>query len=201
AHSPDPRRGPIAGIVLAAGGGSRFGGPKQLATLRGRPLLEHSLAALAASSVDERFVVLGAEADRIRTEVKLQGAEPVISQRWAEGQASSLTAGIRAAGEAGAVVVILGDQPLVSPEAVERVIAARGPGVLAVRATYSGAPGHPVLLERELFGRALGLTGDEGARVLLGELGESLHEVACDDLGSGVDVDTAERLAELEEGG
>ncbi len=190
----------MAGIVLAAGGGSRFGAAKQLASLRGRPLLEHSLATLAAAPVERRIVVLGAEAERIRDGVDLQGAEPVICADWAQGQARSLAAGIAAAGDAAAALIVLGDQPLISPVAVERVIAARDGDALAVRATYDGMPGHPVLLERELFGAALALEGDAGARALFSGREDAVLEVPCEDLGSAVDVDTVEALRELEGG-
>jgi molybdenum cofactor cytidylyltransferase len=201
AHPPDPRKpGSVAGIVLAAGGASRFGGAKQLAPFRGRPLLEHALATLAAAPVDRRIVVLGAEADRIRAEVDLQGAEPVVCADWAQGQTRSLAAGIAAAGDADAALIILGDQPLVSPAAVERVVAARDGEALAVRATYDGDPGHPVLLERVLFAAALELEGDAGARALFSGREDAVVEVPCEDLGSAADVDTVEALRKLEKG-
>jgi molybdenum cofactor cytidylyltransferase len=190
----------VAGIVLAAGGASRFGGAKQLAPLRGRPLLEHSLATLAAAPVDRRLVVLGAEADRVREEVDLQGAEPVVCADWAQGQARSLAAGLVAAGDAAAALIFLGDQPLVSPGAAERVLAARDGDAVAVRATYQGEPGHPVLLERELFAAALALEGDAGARALFNGREDAVLEVPCEDLGSAVDVDTVDALRKLEEG-
>jgi CTP:molybdopterin cytidylyltransferase MocA len=82
-----------------------------------------------------------------------------------------------------------------SPEAIRRVIAARAEGVDAVRATYSGEPGHPVLLERRLFDRMRDVTGDHGARNLL--LSVPTREVACDDLGGGEDVDTPAQLDAL----
>lgn len=186
--------------MLAAGGASRFGAPKQLAPLRGRPLLEHSLATLAAAPVDRRLVVLGAEADRILEQVDLQGAEPVVCADWERGQARSLAAGIAAAGDTDAALILLGDQPLVSPAAVSRVISARDGDALAVRATYDGDPGHPVLLERGLFADAMALEGDAGARALFGDHAGAVLEVPCEDLGSAVDVDTVEALRELESG-
>ena len=79
------------------------------------------------------------------------------------------------------------------------MIAARGGGAAAVRATYRGAPGHPVLLERELFERLRDVTGDHGARNLL--LSVSSREVPCDDLGGGEDVDTPAQLDALRAGG
>jgi len=188
----------IAGIVLAAGAGVRFGGPKQLAVLRGRPLLEHSLRTLAESALERRLVVLGSAAGRILAEVDLQGAEPIVCEEWEEGQAASLAAGIRAASGADAVVIILGDQPLISPAAIEKVIGARGAGAVAIRATYGGAPGHPVLIERELFASTLRLGGDAGAGALLETERDRVREVPCDGLGSPADVDTPASLAELD---
>jgi len=185
----------IAGLVLAAGEARRFGAPKQLARFRGRPLLEHALAAMAAAPLQRLVVVLGAGAAAIRSEVDLHGAEPVLCPEWSEGQSASL-AGIVALREAEAVVVALGDQPFLSPRAVEAVIGARGPETLGVRATYGGVPGHPVVLERSTFSAILALDGDEGARGLLA--GPGTRHVACDGLGRPDDIDTREELEATE---
>ena len=128
----------------------------------------------------------------------LHGAEPVLCDGWQEGMAASLRAGIEAVGDAAAVVVVLGDQPLLSPAAVARVVEARGGDSDAVRATYGGVPGHPVLLERALFPGVRQLTGDEGARSLLA--GARVREVACDGLGSPATSIRAEQLEELGSG-
>jgi len=189
----------ICGVVLAAGAGTRFGGGKQVAELEGRPLLEWSLRAMAASPVDEAVVVLGCGAETVAESVNLHGARPVICERWQEGQSASLACGLAALEGAEAAVVTLGDQPHMSPEAIERVIAARAPGLTAVRATYGGGPGHPVLLERELFERLRDVTGDRGARNLL--VSANTLEVPCDDLGGGDDVDTPAQLDNLRAGG
>jgi CTP:molybdopterin cytidylyltransferase MocA len=181
----------IGGLVLAAGAGTRFGSPKQLAELQGRPLLEHALRAMSLAPVTRAVVVLGAEADEVVRRVDLHGAVPVVCDRWAEGQSASLACGLAALADCEAVVVTLGDQPRLAPEAIRRVIAARGDRP-AVRATYGGEPGHPVLLERELFGRLRDVTGDHGARNLLRSV--SPVEVPCDDVGGGQDVDTPEQL-------
>jgi len=185
----------IAGLLLAAGAGTRFGRPKQLAQLDGRPLLEHAIRAMTASPVDRVVVVLGASADEVIAGVDAHGASFVICSRWDEGQSASLACGLAEVPDAEAVVITLGDQPRVSPEAIARVIAGRGDGIDAVRATYGGAPGHPVLLERHLFGRMRDVTGDHGARNLL--LSVHAREVPCDDLGGGEDVDTPEQLDAL----
>ena len=185
----------ITGIVLAAGAGTRFGGGKQLAELDGLPLLEHALIAMAAVGLGRFLVVLGAAADEIRSGVRLHGAEPLLCDRWEEGKSASLACGLAAAPDAEAVVVTLGDQPRVPPEAIRRVVAARGDGVAAVRATYGGEPGYPLLLERELLGRLRDVTGDHGARNLL--MSVTTREVPCDDLGGGESVDTPSQLDAL----
>jgi molybdenum cofactor cytidylyltransferase len=186
----------IAGLVLAAGEGRRFGGCKQLAPFRGRPLLEHALAAMGRAPLDRVVLVLGAHAERILASIDLHGADPIVCGKWREGQSASLRAGLDALPSAEAVVVGLGDQPLLSPRAISRVIDAREPGAAAVRATYGGVPGHPVLLEAELFPRLRALRGDRGARAVLGEA--RVRELPCDDLGHPGDVDTGEDLAGLE---
>jgi CTP:molybdopterin cytidylyltransferase MocA len=189
----------IGGIVLAAGAGLRFGGGKQLALLDGRPLLEHAVRAITSAPVGRVIVVLGAESERVLTGVDLHGAEPLFCERWSEGQSASLASGLAELADCEAVVVTLGDQPRVSPEAIRRVIAARGGGAAAVRATYGSGPGHPVLLERELFDRLRDVTGDHGARNLL--LSVQTREIPCDDLGNGADVDTPAELDALRAGG
>jgi molybdenum cofactor cytidylyltransferase len=189
----------IGGIVLAAGAGTRFGGGKQLALLDGRPLLEHALRAITSAPVGRVIVVLGAEAEHVLAGVDLHGAEPLVCARWGEGQSASLACGLADLADCEAVVVTLGDQPRISPDAIRRVIAGRGRGVAAVRATYRGAPGHPVLLERELFDRLRDVSGDRGARNLL--MSVRTREIPCDDLGNGTDVDTPAELDALRSGG
>ena len=189
----------IGGLVLAAGAGTRFGGRKQLAELDGRPLLEHALRAMTAAPVGRVVVVLGALVEEVTTTVDLHGAEPCPCERWDEGQAASLACGLSQLAECEAVVVTLGDQPRMSPDAIRRVIGARGEGFAAVRATYWGAPGHPVLLERKLFESFRDVTGDHGARNLL--VSVPVRDVPCDDLGGGEDVDTPAELDALRAGG
>lgn len=186
----------IAGVVLAAGLGQRFGAPKQLAELEGRPLLEHALRAMAAAHLDRLVVVLGAWAEEVLERVDLHGAEPVVCGRWAEGQSASLACGLaRLDGQSlDAVVVTLGDQPRLSPDAVARVLAALDGGS-AARATYGGEPGHPVVMAASLLPELRDVTGDVGARALLRRAG--VVEVPCDDLGGGADVDTPAQLARL----
>jgi len=180
--------------VLAAGGGRRYGGAKQLARLGGRPLLEHALVAVAG--LDDVVVVLGARAPEVRAAVAFGAARVVEAPDWADGQAASLRAGLEAAGDAEAVLVTLGDQPGMTAAAVRAVLAARDPAhVDAIRARYDGAPGHPVLLERVLLERAGALRGDAGARTLLA--GGRVRELDLTGLADPRDVDTPAQLAAL----
>jgi molybdenum cofactor cytidylyltransferase len=175
--------------VLAAGEGRRFGGTKQLAELDGKPLLQHAVDAANAAPLDRVVVVLGHDAERIGAAVEFGRAETLTNAAWREGQASSLRAGLAAVRAAEAVVVLLGDQPRVTPMAVERVLRARGDAV-AVRAVNDGRPGHPVVLEHALFAEVLRLRGDMGARDLLAR--HRVVEVEME--GATIDVDTAADL-------
>jgi molybdenum cofactor cytidylyltransferase len=192
----------IAGVVLAAGGASRFGSPKQLAELEGRPLLQHAVdALLAVPAVDPVVVVLGAAAEQVREAVDfgaLRAARPVVCPDWAEGMAASLRCGIDAVGDADWVIVTLGDQPRVTSEVIAGVAeeAASAPaGVTAIRAMYDGLPGHPVALSRAMLPGVAKLRGDVGARELLGSASVRTFEAGrlCDP----VDVDTPEELEGL----
>ena len=186
----------IGGIILAAGEGRRFGGPKQLAQLDGRPLIEHALAAmLAVPAIDPVVLVLGAHADRIRKEADLSGADIVVCADWADGQSASLRAGATALGEVEAAVITLADQPFITPQVIAGVLDHRGRH-LAVRATYDGAPGHPVLLERRLLDHVGELSGDAGARELLN--GDHVLAWECGRLCDPTDIDTPERLQEVQ---
>jgi molybdenum cofactor cytidylyltransferase len=181
-----------AAVVLAAGEGARFGGAKQLAELDGRPLLQHAVdAALAARGVDRVVVVLGARAGEVRERVALGRAEVVEAEDWAEGMSASLRAGLRAAGDADRVVVTLGDMPRVGPAVIEAALE-RFAG-RPLRATYDGAPGHPVVLPRALLRDAAALQGEHGARALLRDADTFEAGALCDP----ADVDTPDQLEAL----
>jgi CTP:molybdopterin cytidylyltransferase MocA len=181
----------IGGLILAAGEGRRFGGTKQLAELRGRPLLEHVLEAM--TGVTPRVVVLGHEAAKIRRGVNMHGASVVECLDWEEGQAASLRTGLTALAHCDAVLVVLGDQPGITAEAVAAIVGAAGDEDDAVRAVYDGVPGHPVLLRRPLLARAGELRGDTGFRDLLESA--TVREVEIGGLADPADIDTREELA------
>jgi CTP:molybdopterin cytidylyltransferase MocA len=175
-----------AGLLLAAGEGKRFGGPKQLARVDGRPLIEHALRAL--DGLDPVIVVLGARAPEVRAGADLGGAEVVVCADWQEGMGASLRAGLAALGDAEEVVIVLGDQPFITPAVVARVRAVPGD---AVRAVYDGRPGHPVVVRGAVLARASQLHGDKGFRDV------PMHEVECGDLADPLDIDTRADLEEV----
>jgi CTP:molybdopterin cytidylyltransferase MocA len=179
----------VAAIVLAAGGGNRFEGPghKLLSSFRGRPLVTWAIEAAVGAALDEVGVIVGA--------VDLAAAVPdevivIENPGWANGQASSLQTAVFWALERGheAVVVGLGDQPLVPPSAWAAVAAAVSP--IAV-ATFDGLRRPPVRLHNSVWS-LLPTAGDEGARVLMKIRPDLVCEVACE--GQPVDIDNEEDL-------
>jgi CTP:molybdopterin cytidylyltransferase MocA len=193
-------RGGVSAILLAAGSGSRFGGGKLLAPYRSRPLIVSSLANLAQAPVDETLVVVGADAGRLRPVVETYGVRVVENPDWEAGQSTSVRAGLLALGpEVRAAVVLLADQPLVGPGAVERLVAAFEEGAEVAVATYGGERRNPVLFGREVWPLLLReLSGDEGARAVLRRHPDLVREVPCDGVGDPADVDTVEDLRDLE---
>ena len=191
----------VSAILLAAGGGSRFGGGKLLAEFGGRPLIRAALDALSEAPVDETVVVLGAQAGEMRRVCEPYGVRIVENADWERGQSTSVLAGLRAcAAEARAAVVLLADQPLVGAAAVARLVAAYEEGAEVAVATYGGRRRNPVLFSREVWPLLEEeLTGDEGARSVLRRHPELVVEVPCDGVGDPADVDTREDLRRLEQ--
>ena len=191
----------VSAVVLAAGAGSRFGGGKLLARLGGRPLIAAVLDNLRDAPVDEVIVVAGADAERLHEVCKQYDVRTVDNQEWARGQSTSVLAGLRACGEeARGAVVLLGDQPLVGAESIERLVAALAEGAKVAVATYGGKRRNPVLFSREVWPLlAAELAGDEGARSVLRRHPELVVEVPCEGVGDPADVDTREDLTRLEE--
>lgn len=203
-------RASVAGVLLAAGEGSRLGRPKALVELNGQTLAERGVALLRAGGADPVLVVTGA------AEIKLPGTLAVHNHDWRDGMGSSLRAALRAldrqpgsaetgrsgqvaAGlpvDAGAVVVALVDQPLVGAAAVARLIAAYRGGASVAVAAYAGKPRNPVLLAREHWREVMqAAAGDTGARGFLRARPDLLTLVECGDTGSPDDIDTAADLA------
>lgn len=183
----------VAGVLLAAGGGSRLGTPKALVEIAGERLVDRGVHLLAEGGCRPVAVVLGA------AEVRLGGVITVPNPDWAGGMGSSLRAGLLALpGTARAAVIALVDQPLVRPAAVRRLIDAFRRGATVAVATYGGVRRNPVLIAREHFAEVCALAvGDVGARPFLRAHPDLVVPVACDDVGDPADIDTPEDLAAL----
>lgn len=184
----------IAGLVLAAGAGRRYGSPKALVRWHGTLLVERAVGLLAAGGCDPVLVVLGAAAGEVLRTADLGAAIPVHNPDWATGMGSSLRAGLAAVPPAAtAVIVTLVDTPGLGPESVRRLAASPGPAAVA---TYEGRRGHPVLLCRAVLDEvADAATGDRGAGPWLTGHPERVLLVPCDGTGDPRDVDVPDDLA------
>jgi CTP:molybdopterin cytidylyltransferase MocA len=179
----------VAAVVLAAGGGTRYLGPthKLLAPFRGRALVSWALSNAVDAALDETVVVVGA----VEPPELPAGITVVRNDRWREGQATSLQAAVAHAADAGhdAVVVGLGDQPALAPDAWRAVAAADATPIAA--ASYEGRMGHPVRLAASVW-PLLPSEGDAGARRLLDGGSGTVTLVPCP--GQPIDIDTVEDL-------
>lgn len=180
----------VAGLVLAAGSGSRYGSPKALVEYEGSRLVDRAGRLLSSGGCDPVVVVSGA------VSLTVPGAIVVHNPAWESGMGSSLRAGLRAltASAAGAVVVALVDQPWVGVDAVRRLATAwssSGGGVSVAVATYDGKRGNPVLLSRAVWPEVAELAvGDVGARPFLQAHPDLVTPVDCTGTGDPADVDT-----------
>lgn len=189
----------IAGLLLASGASRRFGSNKLLATLDGRAVVRWSAEALAGA-VDAAYVVVPSEATEIRAALRGLQLHWVENRDADEGMASSIRTGVLALpARTEAVVITLGDQPLLDGGVIRDVVAtwrAASPGTRAVVAEYADGRGHPALFDASLFAELRALEGDRGARELLASLGELVAVVRVA-AARPVDVDTAEALTVL----
>jgi molybdenum cofactor cytidylyltransferase len=182
----------VAGVVLAAGTSSRFDGAnKLLADLDGQPIVRHAVRSLEAAAVDfdPLVVVVGHEAAAVRAALGDADVAVVENPDYAAGQATSMRAGLEAAGDADAALFALGDMPFVLPRTVEGLVRAYRAGVgEALAAAYAGDRGNPVLFGRPHFEALADVEGDTGGRAVLLD-SEDGALVETGDPGVLVDVD------------
>jgi CTP:molybdopterin cytidylyltransferase MocA len=178
----------VAAVVLAAGGSSRLGEPKQLVRLGGENLLERAVRVAREAGCSPVVVVLGASAELIRSRCSLGDARVLVNEGWEEGMASSIRLGVGILSGVEGCVVMACDQPMVMVEHLSRLI---GDEVRASR--YAGRNGIPAFFPAAVFGELMGLRGDMGARDLLAGAGF----VELD--GGELDVDTVGDLVRMRE--
>jgi CTP:molybdopterin cytidylyltransferase MocA len=187
----------VAGVLLAAGDGSRLGRPKALIEVGGRTLADRGIATLTAGGADPVLLVTGA------VEVRVADARVVVvpNPDWRTGMGSSVRAALAdldGLEPVGAVVIALADQPLVGAESVRRLIAAYRDGASVAVAAYDGKPRNPVLIAREHWPAvAESAAGDSGARAFLRARPELVALIECGDTGRPDDIDTPDDLARI----
>ena len=195
----------VAGVLLAAGEGARFGQPKALIELDGMTLAERGVALLRTGGADPVLVVTGAAPE---LGPGLVGVHTVYNPAWRTGMGSSLRVALTALGApgadgaalegVGAAVIALADQPLIGAAAVRRLIDAYRAGASVAVAAYAGKPRNPVLIAREHWADVIAsATGDTGARGFLRAQQDLVTLVECGDTGSPDDVDTPADLARI----
>lgn len=187
----------IAALLLAAGASRRFGAPKLLQQLNGKPVVRWSAESLVGVA-DELIVVVPPENAELRKALDGIAARVVVNTRANDGMASSLACGIAAVNELSmAALVALGDEPLLPRRCHERVATTfKGGAAAIVAATYGGVRGHPVMFGRAVFAELRALGGDQGARVVVDADPSRLKLVEMDEPHP-IDVDTPEDLARV----
>jgi len=192
---------PVAGIVLAAGEGRRFGGPKALADWHGRPLVRHIAALARRAGLDPVIVVVGARAGAVRQALAGLPVEVVENPDWPEGMSRSLQAGLQAL-PAGveAFVLLQVDQPLVRPRWLRQLIEAyRATGRPMVVGAVEGEARPPALFARPLFPALMALRGDQGGRALVRSAPEAVALLPVPDPTWVMDFDTPEDYRRISE--
>jgi CTP:molybdopterin cytidylyltransferase MocA len=203
---PKPRTDSISipAIVLAAGGSTRLGQPKQLLRLPelgGETLVDHTINLAIAAGTAPVFVVLGAEANEIQRQSQLLECIVIRNEAWREGMASSIRLGVAAvmgnAPDASGAMVLVCDQPALSADHLRALLNAhRADPKSIVASRYAGRAGVPVVFPRALFPALLELKGDQGARAMLQQSGLAVD--AIDFPGGELDLDSPEDLQRLE---
>jgi|SRR4051812_37274027 len=168
----------IDAVVLAAGRGTRMGGPKALLAIGGETFLARCARLLRRPGVNEVFAVVGHEAERVARDGAAAGLSFVVNARYADGMLTSILAGLEAAAAADAVLVHPVDHPLVETETVDAVVAALRRGARVAVPSHDGRRGHPGGFARAAWGALRAARPEEGARGVLAAHPEWIEHVA-----------------------
>ncbi len=190
----------IGGLLLAAGGSSRMGQPKQLLQFGGKTLIRGAAETLVGSVCDPCVVVFGAEVEGSRAEIDDLGVGFCINREWQTGMSSSIRAGLRDLLdiEPGitAVVITLCDQPNITSEDIDILVAEFcSSGFSIVAAGYGGTIGVPALFTNDIFDELLQLEGDKGARQIIRTHPERVQTVAMEN--ATFDIDTPDDTLQI----
>jgi molybdenum cofactor cytidylyltransferase len=184
-------------VVLAAGGSSRFGSPKQLVRVYGHALLQRAVANAVEVAGRAVTVVLGAHAAELAPLLHHSNASVIVNREWQEGIASSIRAAVaRLPGSCEGVLLTLADQPAVRVEDLQRLIAAwHGDPRCIAAARYDATTGVPAIFPRADFSDLAALRGDRGARDLIRRYAD--RTIAVPIANASIDIDTPEDLLRL----
>ncbi len=182
----------VAAVILAAGGSARMGRPKQLLPVSGQPMVRRVAEAVCAAELAQVVVVVGAHATAVTQALKDLPIDIVVNEAWAEGMSTSVRLGVGALqAEIQAVLIVLADQPALTPNLVQALVARyRATDSPIVAPFYHGRRGNPVLFDRSLFPQLLAIEGDQGGRTLIARYQEQMERVQVDDPAVILDVDT-----------
>jgi molybdenum cofactor cytidylyltransferase len=170
----------VTGLLLAAGGSKRLGRPKQLLPFGGATLLDHTLGTARACGFDQLICVIGGAADDVQATVDLSGVQVLVNDGFGSGCSSSIGLAVNAVDPSSDVLVLLlGDQPGVTPATVHELLAERGDARLAL-CRYDDGRGHPFAFARSMFGDLAQLHGDKAVWKLQDQLGDEVVEVRID---------------------
>ncbi|MCL7454712.1 MAG: nucleotidyltransferase family protein [Anaerolineae bacterium] len=196
-------RPPVGAIILAAGGSSRMGEPKQLLTIAGQPMVRRVAEVVCSAGLNQVVVVVGAHANAVEEALGSLAVQTVHNRAWAEGMSSSLRTGLDALQQdIQAALIVLADQPGLTAGLVQELVlryqATRAP---IVAPFYQGRRGNPVLFDRALFADLQRVEGDQGGRGLLDRYQDRLQRVEVEDPAVLLDVDTRQdyRTLDIEE--
>jgi molybdenum cofactor cytidylyltransferase len=179
-----------AGLILAAGRGTRFGGRKMLALVDGRPMLQHVLDVATAAELNPVVVVIGDDAEEIEAAMNWRREKRIRNPDPGRGMSSSVALGLARFGAGvSRVLVLLGDQPYLTPENVSVITSTPSDPErpIVVPRYENGQPGNPVLLEREAFDLAASLTGDRGMSQLFAAHPDLVRYVKVSDANPDID--------------
>lgn len=196
-----PDSGTDVGIViLAAGGSTRMGAPKQLLLYQGRSLLRHTVEVAVASVCRPIIVVLGAYAEQIQPEVSQLPIQVVENLQWNEGMSASIQEGIKALSATlktiQAVVLVLCDQPFISADIINQLVEAyQTTGKPIIASEYAGTLGVPALFSRSFFSELMTLKDGEGAKQVINKHPDEVFGISF--LEGAIDIDTPKDYKQL----
>jgi len=180
-------------IILAAGSSSRFGNTKQLLHFKGKTLLKHTMEEAAEAGAQPVVVVTGANADEISKEITNEKVEIVFNKNWEQGMASGIVMGLKNAiilnKKLENIIITVCDQPFVSSSLFQQLFQKQNESAKHIVASaYADTIGTPALFTKKYFDALMGLTGDQGAKILLKKYSDDLATVDFPD--GYIDIDT-----------